>query len=90
MRRMRMKKIMKKLFGLGRDERGEDLTETSSHLSTMGKVVVAGAVITGVGITAMNRTADAASAGDTVSKNVNGVVGAQSKTTDVGSSPFKR
>jgi len=73
---------------LGRDTRGEDLTEKSSGLSGAGKTVMAAVAVTAAaaGSTQLMNNGNAAS--DKVSGKINGAVGASAPTTAQQANPF--
>jgi len=74
---------------LGRDTRGEDLTEKSSGLSNGGKVVIAAVAITGAGagVAALTNTTNATS--DATAAKIAGKAGATPQTSDTVAKPFQ-
>lgn len=83
-----IRKIVSFAKNLGRDTRGEDLTEKSSGLSNAGKVVMAAIAITAAAAGATTLSNNSNSAGDHTSKAVNGATGAAVQTTDKSTAPF--
>ncbi len=83
-----VRKIVSFAKNLGRDTRGEDLTEKSSGLSNAGKVVMAAIAITAAAAGATTLSNNSNAAGDHTSKAVNGATGASVQTTDKSTAPF--
>jgi len=70
------KKFARFVVAFGKEERGEDLTDSSSHLSNAGKAVIAACVITGVAGGAAALTTSQTAGADRVMTGISGRTGA--------------